>query len=191
MPEDATQPYLKSLYVERAHGRLLALATNRKLLAVELVDAKSQGPDESCFVAFDPKLIAQAEAEMPFASRIDFNVMRPLGMTLAQTMYGYTHPGNVGVFPTVETDGRIWSYEWRTWFPDVLPSESYGQMEWHCSHIAALAKSAPSGEIVFPTFIDTRVPCVMRDIADPNWCGLFFPHLDTNKRPPPLRLPKW
>ncbi len=186
--EQWPQQYLKSLYVERKGGKLIAVATNVKIAAIELVSNDCAGPDEHCFIAFDPVLIEQARKEAQFSSSIEFVVMRELGMTIAKTLYGYTHAGSVGVFPT---DAKLETPLWRNWLPDELPKESYGHMQMQCEWLAMLANASPSKEIVFPTFIDTRAPCIVRDQTASNWIGLFFPMFGQDKKPPKLRIPTW
>lgn len=187
MPEDRPQPYLRALYVERKSGKLIAVATNAKLAAIELIATASDGPDEHCFIDFEAGLVAQAVSEAPLSSALDVLAMPELQSTIVKTTYGYAHPGNVGIFPT----GEVHTLKWRNWFPDKLPTASRGNMRFEGESLARLGRAAPSGKLVFPTYISEQIPCMVRDWIDPNWYGLFFPSFDVTKPSPEMKLPTW
>ena len=188
MPDGWPQPYLRAMLVERRSNKLIVVVTNVKLAVIEMVNADCPGPDEHCFIAFDSALIAQARAEASFSSTISFVVMRDMHTTIAETLFGYTHPSNVGVFPT---EDKVETINWRRWLPDELPKVSYGHMQMDCPLLGYLAAAAPSKQIVFPPFIDTRIPALVRDKTDPNWFGLFMPSFDLVDKSPKLRIPTW
>lgn len=188
VPDRWPQPYIRSLYIERRDNRLIAVVTNSKIAAVELLSPSDAGPNENCFVAFDATLLQQANTEIPFASSIDFDVMPELQFGAARTMFGYSYPGNVAVFPT---DAKIETVHWRDWFPEKLPSANYGQLQIKAEILQALAAAAPSGEIVFHHFVDTRVPSVVRDNVEKNWYGVFMPSFEDGKQLPKINLPTW
>ena len=186
-PVEWPQQYIRSLYVERRNNQLLAIATNVKVAVIELI-GPDIGPDEGCFIAFDDALLQQAHVETDYSSSIMFDVMPELQFGTAKTMFGYECLSNIGVFPT---DDKIETLAWRNWLPEKLPSVSFGQMQINCRTLEMMAAAAPSGEIVFPQFIDTRIACVVRDFVDKNWIGVFMPMFDGSRSVPKVIIPTW
>lgn len=183
----ANTQYIRSLYVERRNGHLIAVATNVKVAVIELLSS-APGPDEHAFVTFDDALLQQAETESAFASYIEFDVMPDFKFGTAKTMMGWICPNNVGVFPT---DAKIETMHWRDWLPEKLPTANYGQLQIDASILQMLAKAAPSSQLVFHTHIDTRLPSVVRDKTEKNWFGVFMPAFEDGKPIFKVEIPNW
>lgn len=187
MREDEDRAYLRALYVERANGKLIAVATNSKIAAIELLSNKADGPDEHCFIMFDPALVAQCQQEAGWQSTLHIVTNDMLQWTTAKTMFGYVHPTNVGIYPNkvTETDG------WRKWFPAELADRNYGQIQITAELLADLGRASPSGKLFFPPFTDARCPTMVRDHHAPNWYGLFMITFENQEKSPNFTLPKW
>lgn len=186
MKAGETREYLSCLYVERAAGNLIAIATNAQIAAIELLEAKSAEPDGSCFIRFDDALIKQCMNESKFNSVLHIVTNDALRWTAVKSMFGYEHPGNVGFYTDQGTSTALW----RKWMPDKMPSVSAGQMQIEAHLLADLGRAAPSGELVFPPYFDTGRPVMVRDQDDPKWYG-FFMAAFAKKEPPKFELPNW
>lgn len=177
--------YLKSIYVERLNNKLFVVTTNVKIAAIEFI-GENDGPDEFFAVVIDPELIKHCDAETPFDSNLSIYRDPSTKVITIQTTFGYVHPGNANV-PIPESnnfDG------WRDWFPDEIPTKSFGGMHWNKASVGALCTASISGDVIFPEFIDIRQPVVIRDLQSENWVGLFMGSVkdETNL---PATIPRW
>jgi hypothetical protein len=65
-------------------------------------------------------------------------------------------------------------------------------MYWDLFQIEALIKSSPSGGVVFPEFIDSSKPVMIRDSLKPNWAGVFIPDVSKGStKHKPAEIPEW
>lgn len=178
--------YLKSLYIERRNSKLLAVVTNVKIAAIEYI-GDDAGPDECTAITIDPVLVAQCEKEIVFNSRLVIVANPLLSFTSIKTTFGYNYSGNAMV-QLPEANNLI---EWRTWFPDEMPTKTFGPMFWRGMQIHALANAAPTGGLRFPEFIDTTRPVVVRDHESNDWVGLFMPVTVDGEKVDPASIPDW
>lgn len=169
--------YLRSIYLERSKGNLIAVVTNVNVAAIENL-GPCTFPDgiNHCAVAVDQAIIDQCNIEKAFGGVMTFTINTALGYTSANSGLGWKFQGNAHV--TLPKKCEL--TQWRTWFPDTEPTEQYGALFSGLSRLEILARSAPTGMVVFPKIIDARVPVVLNDVNDERWIGMFLPSsLDT------------
>lgn len=78
------------------------------------------------------------------------------------------------------------------WF-DIIPTNSTkdkGFLYVEDEQIAALCAASPSGNLCFPSIVDSGRVMIVRDAIDPNWCGAFFAS-DKSKAAKPAVRPEW
>ena len=160
---------INTLRLENKDGKCFAIATNEKIAVVEFLHNTDQ-PDGCIHVIRDEALIKQCEIEMQFDSNLHFTAVKEIAVATAKTDLGYSHPENCCYW---WDDTPL--NNWRNWAPSDNPAESTGAMYWNINHIETLVRSSPSGQIVFPEFINSSQPLVLRDRKSPNWAGLFIP----------------
>lgn len=149
----------QSVRLENKDGVAFAIATNSRIIAVENLGETTE-PNGAVNLSNDPGIVAwvhsMADAELKFE-------WYP-GMAL---MFD-TH-----LLPVVPDETRRW-VEWSRIFPNELPTKPNGPLYLDGDIIALLASSAPSGQLLFPKFIDRGQTTVVRDLYDPNWLGGFI-----------------
>jgi len=79
--------------------------------------------------------------------------VKEIAVATAKTDLGYSHPENCCYW---WDDTPL--NNWRNWAPSDNPAESTGAMYWNINHIETLVRSSPSGQIVFPEFINSSQP---------------------------------
>lgn len=186
--------FLRSIWLEITDGKMIAVATDRKIMAIEFL-GEDLGPDFSMNAVVDDLLIAQCEIEKSFNSKITFTFNPQLSWTTAKTTLGYEHVGNAAIMETTsvgvtKAEENVLS-RWRECLPDKLPAISTGGMFTRMERLAVLASTAPSGTIIFPEFIDVDVPVIVNDVHDPNWLGVFISKPEGNDTPDPVTIPGW
>ena len=180
------QQQLSCVRLENNKGKVIAIATNQKIAAIEYLGTTNES-DGSVHVTIDPVLINQLKKEIPFNSFIEVVFVPEILTASVKTMLGFSYQGNASVgIP----DQSILK-NWRTWFP-VPSKNSKGAMYWNVDHINVLAKSSPSGKIIFPENINTDIPIIIRDVEFAQWVGCFMAKVSPIEQPPiPATIPEW
>jgi hypothetical protein len=185
--ENETREWLKAIYIERRAGKLIAIATNARVLAAELIGEDS-GPDTIFGMTIDPALIEQCEKEVPFGGTLSIIYIDMLKTVTIKSSFGYQYPGNGYV---EHDDCKI--HTWRS-IPD-RKSEEKAPMVLRAEDISNMGRASPSGIIVFPNKIDGSKPVAVLDMIDPNWMGYFMPYVknddDVRQFPENKELPGW
>lgn len=163
--------YLRSIYVERRNGKLIAVVTNVKTAAIENLGVQ---PGDDCSVAIvaDEKIIAQCNIEKNFGAALNIVVNDMLKYTAIKSTFGASYEQNCYVDLPQKCEFKLW----RQWLPDALPVSPYGAMFSNLEMLSTLARTSPTGRVVFPAIIDARVPVVVRDVDDDRWLGVFVPN---------------
>lgn len=178
---------LRSVYLECHDGKKVAVASDKKIMAVEFL-GESVGPDFSMNAAVDDALINQCNIEKSFNGTVTFNYDTSLNYATATTTLGFQHQKNAAV---ILQEKRNYLKDWGMCFPRKLPTVSNGGMFAKLDRLAALASSAPSGAVVFPEFIDVNEPVVVNDVHDPNWIGVFLSKSEKGDEIDPVSIPSW
>lgn len=179
--------YLRCVRVEISNKNIILVATNVKCAAIEFIGTFDV-PDYVFHVTVDEKLVNQAKSEMSFNSNITFIADNILQYVSAKTTFGYEFAGNAGIFTNKENELNLW----RDWFPQELPTKTNGGIFAELQLLKLLSESSPSGTVIFPEFIDNKMPVMLQDSIDPNWLGLFMPNGEVNSRSPePFAIPSW
>jgi hypothetical protein len=163
------------------------IATDRVFMAVEYI-----GGWEGVFhIRLSDADIEQCRTESAFSSYLEIVPTPAIAFTTAKTSLGYNPPGNIGVYPTEATAYDDWYT--RVVQPCITPSDvPRGAMIWRVDAMLALARSSPSGIVVFENIVDVETrAAVVRDINSPDWCGFFMPRLSDGLYHPAAALPGW
>lgn len=180
--EIESRNWLRCVRIETVGGRTVAVVSNGKLLAGELIPGEPEGDGAVC-VTIDQPLINMAQ----IAAKLDENLVisQAPGWTVITTTGGAMLPING------EIDGSGWP-EWRTLLPADLPTKNNGCFSFRGDLMARLCASAPSGSIRCAKNIDMTQPTIVRDQDDENWFGMFMVSEINGKQPfPPATLPDW
>lgn len=159
--------YFNSVYFEIFNGNLIAVSTNIKFAAIELI-GKIDHPNAKINIACKPELVKQCENELKFKGMLNITYLEILKHATVKTTFGYTTKENVAVFSEIDNAME----RWRTWFPEKFPNENNFPMFADTSSLYILANSSPSGTVMFPQFSSSVV--VVRDAYQENWLGLFL-----------------
>lgn len=181
----ADKMHLNNIFVECKNGNLIAVATNGKIAAIELI-GQTHEYDAFMHLIVDAALLAQAKAEENLGGSLQIVFTPALAHAAIKSTFGYQYPGNAAVFPNSDIVQK-----WRGIIDKV---ETPSPMIINADSIAALGHSSPSGMLVFPEIIDGSKPVVVRDMNDPNWFGMFMPTMfDEGKRikRPAAIYPEW
>jgi len=130
-------------------------------------------PDAMFNIGITPTLLERCGQEAPY------NGVITVANLVAKTTFGFTEM-------SISSQDYV---DWRKAVPTFLPKKSLGGVMFDGEQINRLVKSSPSGFIVLQQHFDKSRPVIARDIADPNWLGVFMvqdPETDT-----PAELPKW
>lgn len=181
---DAEKKELDAIRLENKNGLSFAVATNRRIAAIELLGSTQQ-PDGVCHVKLAPDVLTQIEKEAVYGSHAFFNVEHADCSSLLQTSLGSAFQN-----PCVWLDDTPLN-NWRNWAEEPS-NQPKGPFMMDLSDIDLLFKSSPTGEIVLPTVINVESSIVVRDRENPAWVGLFN---GEQKNPPspitPSELPDW
>lgn len=175
---------INTVRLENRNGQCFVIATNEKIAMVEILGQTDQA-DGYTHVKLDEKLLQQCHTESVFNSVLNVVTVEELAIGTVSTTLGYSHPGDAFYwFDETPLDG------WRNWFPEEVLVESKGAMHWDVHQVELLMKSSPSGHVIFPEFIDTSQPVILRDVKSENWAGLFIPS-DENAISKKATRPEW
>lgn len=185
--EEELKQQINTVRLEKVNGRTIAIATNQKIAAIEMLPQYEPGEHAKVIhVALDPVLINQCKMEAFLDGSLIIDVIPEIATAMARTSSGWTYPGNACIWPveTVMDDWREWATE--------PAKKSNGIMMWHLSRIQSLFEASPTGQIYFPRHIDTSQAIVLCDKNNPNWIGLFRADpSNTEKQEVPATLPEW
>lgn len=160
----------------------LAISSNRKIMVIEKI-SKNNGP--AAHFKFSDELVKQARIEAPHGGIIIISHSPDMGFAVAKTNFGFSLTENL----LVTSDGLNPWGDWRNLLPEP-PTSQKGVMFWSLPEMIALNQASPSGTIVFPTFINSDYPVLVRDQNDENWLGLFMPS-SADRNEEPAEIPEW
>lgn len=187
-------PHAFCVRIEYIGGHGYAIASNSLICAIQyLGEVTKEFEYGVSIIPFEP-LLNQCKIEAPFDSELIIDLIYNDVMKFAnvKTNFGYAYPGNAAYFPPDDLMQPPYTSlgSWRKLVPDELPKKSKGFMFMDALQISNLGKAAPSGTLVFPSFIDNSQPVVVRDAVDPDWMGLFLPR-DDKKSLVAAIIPEW
>lgn len=191
IPTDEINENLRSICIERKNGSVYAITSDRKIAAIEYI-GPSQEPDGFTHVAVAAALVEAAIKESAFDGKFHLVANDMLKFTSLKSSFGFQPTSNVGIYHNGPKDEAFTN--WRDWPPALPVRKSRGAMFWTGNLIATLAKTAPSGTVIFPEFIDVNEPVILRDPTDDSWCGLFMGVARENDQrivSAPAKLPDW
>ena len=182
-----TSEFFNSIYIEHKDGDAIAVASNMWICAAEYIGRTTQ-PNGFINVAITEQLVKQCDVEAPFASKFEITHVAMLNIATLKSTFGFSVSDVLFKSSTVN-----WLKDWRSIVPKAMPRKSKGTLKIVAEQTTQLARSAPSGRIIFPEFIDVDQVVVVRDSIDPNWVAFFKPDL-SNRNPPKITeasIPEW
>ena len=186
---DRDSDYFRSVYLENKSGKSFAITTNIKFASIEYL-GETKESDGSINIDCHDAILAQCEVERGLKGVLHIDYMPELRFASVKSTFGFTHSQNAAVFTA--TDNPAFE-RWRNWLPDKLPCGSDSPMFVDAEQLHALAKSSPSGAILFPQFTSKVV--VVRDAYSDNWIGAFLGSgtLQDGRilKEIPVRMPDW
>jgi hypothetical protein len=173
--EKHTRPLIETIRLENYNGHSFAVVTNQKIAAVEYLGATSC-PDGVAHLKID-----KIPTVSDIADRVTIMVIPEISLS-SMTF------GHININDVVHWYDQTPLDEWRKWFID--PGDvNKGVMVWDLHQVDILFRSSPSGEIVFPQFIDSSKPVLLMDPKNSSWRGTFIPEEKTPVKP--CILPDW
>jgi hypothetical protein len=177
---------LNTVRLENHKGKTIAIVSNNKVAAIEVVNTSPAGENGYAHVVLDPALIQQCQAESFLDGVLSINTIPEIATAMASTSSGWQYQGNAcHWFEDSYLDN------WRELAPAASAIMSDGIMMWNLYHLETLLKSSPSGKVYFPQFINAKEPVVLRDRENPHWVGLFVPKPHEDEIKIPAVLPEW
>lgn len=175
--------FLASVRLEHINGRSFAVATNSKIMAIELLGPTAEA-NGFVNVTIADALLMQCRSESDFDSELIITLDPLSGWAVAMTTLGYMYPDNASL------PGDLPKH-WRDIVPKELPKTNTGGFALYGEIIARLAASAPSGVIVLPKIVSRDVTMLVVDVLDPNWIGLFLTWRPDGAATLYAEIPKW
>lgn len=164
------RPFLSCVRLENRSGTRYAIASNSRIFALERL-GPTDDPDGGFNVPLTMLEPCRKEANM--ASTLTINNM------VAKTSFG---------FMTVLA-GTHEYVDWHKHMPVKIAAVANAAMLLDVG-VARLVASAPSGAVITQRFFDYKKPMVVRDIADPNWFGMFY-DASSQEIQTPADVPEW
>lgn len=165
LPENEPREWLRSFFVERRNGHAFVGATNAIFAAIQYL-GPSVG-DNGFVVIRHGGLPLNAWAECEPETKCTVNEMPLLNYCAVS---GNNAMCDAAIRDT-EAIGTL--RNWREWMPKTT-QQTGRAMFLDVDGMAALVGASPSGRVVFPKMIDSEVPVIVRDVAEPHWIGVFL-----------------
>lgn len=181
-----TRDEINTVRLEIIDGKILAIATNQRILAVEIIGQAPIGQTGVAHIVLDPAIITQCRAESFIDGTLTINTIPEIAMATANTSSGWSYHGNACYWfdePLLD--------KWREWAPDETVKKSEGIMMWNLYQVQALIESSPTGKVIFPKHVDVMKPIVLRDRNSQNWVGIFMAKPYGEIQKVAAELPKW
>ncbi len=182
-PEDL-KTKINTVRLENKNGHSYAIASNQKIGSVEYLGITDK-PNGAVHLVLSETLKQALIIESMIESFLTITVIPEVAISSLQSNSGWALNNCCYWWDdTPLADWRNWGWE--------AAKKTKGAMYWNCHSVETLVKSSPSSQVIFPEFIDTDYPVVIRDWLNPNWAGVFFP----KPVPPevvkvPAQLPEW
>lgn len=163
IPPDENREWLRSVFIERKRDHVWIGATNATFAAIQYMGV----------IPGNDGIIAIKGEALPLLPSRDahctINDMAGLDWCMISTTDGFSYGGDAAMrLP----EGIETFKAWRDWIGPEATATGRA-MFINTDGLAALANSSPSGRVVFPRIIDAEKPVIIRDIADPDWLGIF------------------
>ena len=182
-PEDMRKE-LNTVRLENKGGKTFAIVSNQKIAAIEYVSTTDE-PDGAVHLILSEGLLQQLFMEASSDCEMTLNTIPEMGISTMESTSGYN------VSNCCHWWEPRWLDKWQTWATEPA-TETIGIMAWNMNRVESLLKTSPSGNIVFPAFVDTTTPVVFRDYFNPKWVGIMFAQLTEDiKITEPAVLPEW
>lgn len=171
---------LSTVRLEVKDGKQYLIGYNGFIACVQYL-GEIKDANEVVFLNIDKKSLT---FEVSIGSEYNIETIPDLACGTITTNYGSSY-----------NDMLYWSdndesNDWFSWFTNP-PKENKGFMYWDLYQIQTIFECSPSGEIIFPEYIDCTKPIVVADSIDSNWLGVFIARSESDKLLKPAKLPEW
>ena len=175
---------INTVRLENRKGKSFAIVSNGKIGAIEYVGETTE-QDGAVHLILSESLMLQATLEAGSDHSMTLNTIPEIAISTLESTSGY-----------MISDACYWWQDtplkdWAGWGVQPANSSS-GIMYWNLNQVELLVKSSPSSKVIFPRYIDVRIPLLLRDYHNTNWVGMFFPaapdHVEITT---PAQLPDW
>lgn len=180
-----TKSLINTIRLENLNGSAYAVVTNGQIAAIEYL-GKTDNPDGVCHLKLSQSLLEMLKHPRIQTELLTITTIPEIAVSTLTCNELLSYPDICYWFDETPLDG------WRKWVNLDCPTASKGAMYWDTFQIEALIKASPSGGVVFPEFIDSTKPVLLRDSLKDNWAGVFIP--DVSKGNSPLKaaeIPEW
>lgn len=174
---------LNTVRLENKGGKTFAIASNQKIGVVEYL-GETDEPDSGDHIILSDGLLQQLFMEAASDHSMTITTVPEMAISTLQSSSGFTFVDCCYWWE------NIYLKEWQTWGVES-PKANSGIMRWDLDYVESLMKSSPSNNIIFPRFINVKVPIVLRDFYNPNWVGVFLASKTGVETTVPAELPEW
>ena len=172
---EETKRELNTVRLENKNGKTFAVVSNHKVGVIELLGDTDQ-PNSVCHLKV---------MEWPEEGTATITVVPEALIGMMTSDIGFN------VTEVCQWFDKSLLDKWPEWAAKDAKA-SKGFMVFDLYSVMTLFESSPSGNVVFPQYIDTTRPVTLRDRLSENWVGLFIPTIDMKKEPlKPAVLPDW
>lgn len=153
LPFDEKRNWLRSIFIERRNDHAWIGATNSYFAAIEYLgnDAGENGFAVLSVDSFPEEMNPDESCNIKHFPLLNW----------------CSHP------MVTEPEANETLSNWRKWISPE-PSEPGRAMFVDTIGLYALAMSSPSGRVTFPRAIDAEKSIIVRDVASPDWLGVFL-----------------
>lgn len=159
--------------------KIFAVACNRHILAVEYLGETTE-QNAAVNITNNPVLLAWCKT----AGQLTIETWPGVELAIVQ-IDGITYNG-----PTFVKNNEDRFVNWWKLIPVQLPRVDKGFLFMETELLCKLGAASPSGMLSFPEVIDNTKVCIVRDVGNANWIGVFLPNYKhDNARP--ATIPTW
>ena len=184
---DANEEAIKQLNLIRleiSNGKMFAISTNKKIASIEYIGTTAE-PDSFNHLKITDEFVKEMQTGVKNDYSATITTMPEIAFSSIKSDSG------VEIMDCCDWSDNAYLGNWRKWASPEI-TKNVGFMSWELYHVELLMSASPSGEIIFPKFIDFKKAIVLRDRFSENWVGLFVPSIkDEENKHKPAVLPDW
>ena len=172
---EETKRELNTVRLENKNGKAFAIVSNHKIGVVEFLGETDQ-LDSVCHLKV---------MEWPEEGTATITVIPEALIGMMTSDIGFN------VTEVCQWFDKCILERWPEWAAKDAKS-SKGFMVFDLYTVKTLFESSPSGNVIFPEFIDTTRPVTLRDRESENWAAFFVPTIDMKEKPlKAAKVPDW
>ncbi len=177
-----TDTDLQHVLLQCKDSQLYLIATDEQIAVAETI-GQCESADFNVFIRIDDSFIDSLYSSILIDGITTIDIIPDICFADLTTDTGYKADK---CFKWFDENKLL---NWKKWF--VSADSQQGFMYWNLYQINKLFKSSLSGNIVFPKLIDSSKPCIVRDIDNSDWIGVFIPSCSEKSALKPAEIPQW